>query len=44
MGEQRTFAGVASTDKKKVTHRERFLAEMQAVIPWSALVVTIAPH
>lgn len=44
MGEQRTFAGVAWSDKKKVTRRERFLAEMQAVIPWPALVATIAPH
>lgn len=44
MGEQRTFAGVAWTAKKKVTRRERFLAEMQAVIPWAELVALIAPH
>ena len=44
MGEQRTFAGVAWTDKKKVTRRERFLAEMNAVIPWAEVVAIIAPH
>ena len=44
MGSQRTFAGLAWTSKKKVTRRERFLAEMHAVIPWAALVAVIAPH
>ena len=44
MGAQRTFAGMAWADKKKVTRRERFLAEMNAVIPWGELVALIAPH
>lgn len=44
MSEQRTFAGVAWADKKKITRRERFLAEMNAVIPWATLVKIIAPH
>ncbi len=44
MGAQRTFAGLAWSAKKKVTRRERFLAEMNAVIPWAALVAVIAPH
>lgn len=44
MGSQRTFAGLAWTDKKKVTRREKFLAEMNAVIPWAELVALIAPH
>src|SRR5665213_4395622 len=44
MGEQRTFAGEAWTRKKKVTRREQFLAEMNVVIPWAALVGRIAPH
>lgn len=44
MGAQRTFAGLAWSDKKKVTRRERFLAEMNAVIPWAALVALIAPQ
>ncbi len=44
MSEQRTFAGLAWTDKKKVTRRERFLAEMNVVIPWAELVAVIRPH
>jgi hypothetical protein len=44
MGEQRTFASVAWTQKGKVTRRERFLAEMDAVIPWTALFALIEPH
>lgn len=44
MGEQRTFAGEAWTAKKKVTKREQFLAEMNAVIPWAQLAAVIAPH
>ena len=38
MGEQRTFASMAWSAKGKVTQRERFLAEMDAVIPWSRLI------
>jgi IS5 family transposase len=30
--------------KKKVTRRERFLAEMDAVVPWDQLVALIEPH
>lgn len=44
MGDQRTFAGLAWTQKKKVTRRERFLTEMDRVIPWGELVALIAPH
>ena len=33
MGDQQTFASVAWNQKGKVTRRERFLAEMDAVIP-----------
>jgi IS5 family transposase len=44
MGEQRTLAGEAWSRKKKVTRREQFLAEMDAVIPWNALLALIAPH
>ena len=43
MSEQRTFAALAWTAKKKVTRRERFLAEMDAVIPWAEFVAVIAP-
>jgi IS5 family transposase len=44
MGNQRTFASMAWNGKGKVTHRERFLAEMDAVIPWLRLVRRIEPH
>jgi len=44
MSEQRTFAALAWTQKGKVTRRERFLAEMDAVIPWTRLLALIAPH
>jgi IS5 family transposase len=44
MGNQRTFASMAWNGKGKVTRRERFLAEMDAVIPWLRLVRLIEPH
>ena len=44
MSEQRTCAGLAWTAKKKVTRRERFLAEMDTVIPWAEFVAVIAPY
>src|SRR5579859_8186623 len=44
MGAQRTFASLAWHAKGKVTRRERFLAEMDAVIPWTRPLGLIAPH
>lgn len=44
MGKQRTFASVAWQQKGKITRRERFLAEMDRVIPWGPLRALIAPH
>jgi IS5 family transposase len=44
MDEQRTFASLAWRSKGKVTRRERFLAEMDAVIPWARLQALIEPH
>ena len=44
MGEQKTFASLAWSMKGKVTRRERFLAEMNAVIPWAPLIALIEPH
>jgi hypothetical protein len=44
MGNQRTFASLAWNGKGKVTRRERFLAEMDAVIPWPRLLRLIEPH
>jgi hypothetical protein len=35
MPNQRTFASLAWSANGKVTRRERFLAEMDAVIPWT---------
>jgi IS5 family transposase len=44
MAEQRTFAGLAWSAKEKVTRREKFLAEMNAVIPWCRLLALVEPH
>jgi len=41
---QTTFASLAWNGKGKVTRRERFLAEMDAVIPWARLAALIEPH
>lgn len=41
---QSTFASAAWDKKGKVTRRERFLAEMDAVIPWKHLNRLIEPH
>jgi IS5 family transposase len=44
MSDQQTFASVAWSQKGKVTRREQFLAEMNAVIPWRRLIALIEPH
>lgn len=44
MSDQRTFAGLAWSEKGKTTRRERFLADMDAVIPWNRLCNIIEPH
>jgi IS5 family transposase len=41
---QTTFESLAWSNKGKVTRRERFLAEMNAVIPWQRLLALIEPH
>jgi IS5 family transposase len=41
---QTTFASAAWDKKGKVTRRERFLAEMDAVIPWTAMLALIEPY
>lgn len=41
---QATFASMAWAAKGRTTRRERFLAEMNAVIPWSRLIALIEPH
>lgn len=44
MPKQPTIPGLRHAVKKKVTRREQFLAEMEAVVPWSRLLALIAPH
>ena len=39
-----SFAQAEYGDKKKVTRRERFLGEMERVVPWARLVALIEPH
>lgn len=41
---QATFASLAWSNKGKVTKRERFLGEMDAVTPWARLLALIEPH
>jgi transposase, IS5 family len=41
---QTTFASLAWNNKGKVTRRERFLAEMNAVIPWARLLGLVEPY
>ena len=41
---QETFASLAWSSKGRTTRRERFLAEMNAVVPWERLLALIAPH
>jgi IS5 family transposase len=44
VADQLTLASLAWAGKGKVTRRERFLAEMDAVIPWASLVAIVRPH
>jgi len=39
-----TFASLTWNPKGRTTRRERFLAEMNAVLPWKRLTVLIEPH
>lgn len=41
---QTTFASLAWSTKGRTTRRERFLAEMNAVVPWARLTALIEPH
>jgi len=40
---QRSFSELEYAAKKKVTRRDRFLGEINAVTPWSALIAVIEP-
>jgi IS5 family transposase len=38
------FAEAESAGKKRVTKRQRFLAEIEKVVPWSRLLPVIEPY
>ena len=40
---QRSFASAEYAMKKKRTRREKFLAEMERIVPWARLIATIEP-
>jgi len=40
---QRSFASAEYAMKKKRTRREKFLADMERVVPWSRLLAVIEP-
>ena len=44
MEQQMSFAQAEYAGKKKVTRRERFLGEMERLVPWARLVTVIAPY
>jgi len=44
MPKQPAFPGLRDAMKKKVTRREQFLAEMDAVVPWGRLLALLEPH
>ena len=43
MAQQMSFAQSEYVMKKKITRRERFLGEMEEVVPWERLVEVIRP-
>ena len=43
-GKQLGFTDYELTTAKKRTKREKFLAEMESVVPWAALLALIEPH
>jgi IS5 family transposase len=44
MPKQPAIAGLRDAMKKKQTRREKFLAEMEAVVPWTRFLALIEPH
>jgi transposase, IS5 family len=44
MERQLSFAQAEYAQKKKTTRRDKFLAEMEQVVPWARLVALIEPH
>ncbi|AUS41036.1 IS5/IS1182 family transposase (plasmid) [Ralstonia solanacearum] len=44
MKRQISFAEGESHGKKRVTRRQRFLTEMESVVPWSRLIAAVEPY
>ena len=44
MPKQPAFPGLRHSMKKKQTRREKFLAEMDTVVPWPRMLALIGPH
>ena len=44
MTQPSSFADLDHSHKKRRTHREAFLSEMEGVIPWQVLLLHIEPH
>lgn len=44
MKQQMSFAQAEYAGKKKTTRRERFLGEMEKVVPWGRLCAVVEPH
>lgn len=44
MPRQASFADLEYARKKRLTRREVFLNEMEAVVPWSAMLARLEPH
>ena len=44
MKRQICFAEAEIAGKKRVTRRQRFLAEMEKIVPWQRLLCAIEPH
>lgn len=42
--QQISFAIAEHQNKKRITKREKFLAEMAQVVPWQRLIDLIEPH
>jgi IS5 family transposase len=43
-GKQLGFSDYEQSSTKKQTRREKYLSEMEAVVPWRALIALIEPH
>lgn len=41
---QTTFASQEYANKGRITRREKFLSDMQAIVPWASLLAVIEPH